>query len=347
MNAQYSSQEHVDEMAREVIPLPVIETGTWQAKAIKYKWPAGAWPLLQVLFPHHEVGIREGRDIIVPVPLPYPPLDSYSQHWCRVPYDEKGIGIQVGYWPDAGEPLLLQLAGRSAKNIMINSYNIPPQPGEVRLRVVNFLDRQWGGKDREQRFNGQWSEGIRIEKVFEYDDAELAWSGKGPAWYEEDEKDYIDHAPGENRVFRPTPPTREPYIPIEHSGRMDREEMYMPRPMTKAEAAGTDAPPIAAELQESAEPVPASEPPPEEPGDNPHAELIAECDGHVQAFAARGHSAANRWRRVIMRLKGEDAAYIGQDVSDEALAEWLSQSQLHGWSDGEQTLPKVIAALEE
>ena len=77
--------------------------------------------------------------------------------------------------------------------------------------------------------------------MFEYDDAELAWTGKGGAWFEADEKVYIEHAAGENRIFRPTPPTREPYIPIEHSGRMDRVEMYMPRAMTDAEAAGTDA----------------------------------------------------------------------------------------------------------
>ena len=345
---EYGSQEHVDAMAREVLPIPVIQPGTWQAKAIKYRWPAGAWPLLQVLFPYHEVGIREGRDIIVPVPVPYAerPLDSYSQQWTRVPYDEKGIGIQVGYWPDDGDPLVLVLAGRSAKNIMMPSYNIPPQPGEVRLRVVNFLDRQWGGKDKEKRFNGQWSEGIRIERVFEYDDAELAWSGKEPAWYDDDEKDYIEHAHGENKVFRPTPPAQHPYIPIEHSGRMDREEMYMPRRMTQAEAAGTDAVPTETKVPETGHaPVAAREVETQEaqtPEPEPHADLIAECDAHVQAFAARGHSAADRWRRVIGRLKGEDAA---RDVTDAALAEWLSLSQRHGWTDGEQTLPKVIAAL--
>ena len=131
---------YYDPIVDEVLPVPVIQPGTWQAKACKYPWPAGAWPLLQVLFPYHEVGIREGRDIIVPIPAPYAerPLDSYSQQWARVPYDDDGIGIQVGYWPDGGKPLILTLAGRSAKNIMIFSYNIPPIPGEVRLRVVRF-----------------------------------------------------------------------------------------------------------------------------------------------------------------------------------------------------------------
>ena len=73
------------------------------------------------------------------------------------------------------------------------------------------------------------------------------------------------------------------------------------------------------------------------------ADLVAECQAHVDAFRRRGHSAALRWDRVIARLRGGAAA---QDVTDGALDEWLRLSRQHGWADGQKTLPKVIKELK-
>ena len=71
---------------------------------------------------------------------------------------------------------------------------------------------------------------------------------------------------------------------------------------------------------------------------------IAECQAHVDAFQARGHAAANRWRRVVRRLQGEE---LEGDVSDGSLAEWLALSRRNHWSDAVLTLPKVIKALKD
>ncbi len=71
--------------------------------------------------------------------------------------------------------------------------------------------------------------------------------------------------------------------------------------------------------------------------------MIEECQEHVDAFDARGHPAAKRWMRVIMRLRSTGP---GGDVTDKALAEWLAASRRHGWADGEETLPKVLVELE-
>ena len=73
--------------------------------------------------------------------------------------------------------------------------------------------------------------------------------------------------------------------------------------------------------------------------------LIRECQEHVNYFRFKGHSAANRWNRVIGRLQGVTAN--SGDVSDNAIAKWLGLSRRHGWDDGKKTLPKVIQALKQ
>ena len=68
--------------------------------------------------------------------------------------------------------------------------------------------------------------------------------------------------------------------------------------------------------------------------------LIAEVQGHIDAFTARNHAAGVRdWNLILDRLEGRTG------MSDAKIAAWLENSKRHGWQDGIVTLPKVQAAL--
>ena len=229
---EYGSQEWADAIANEVLPLPVAGPGDWQAKAFRTD-PPDSWPVLQVLFPWHDVGVEEGGEWarLFAVARPGMPLDSYSQTYWQIPYDEAHIGVMVGYWPDGRAPLVLQLAGRGVRNITLPSFNVPPVSGSVRIRVIQFRDRQQG-----EPVDGPWSAPVRVTHAYEYADANHAWTGDLWEDVPDDERRLIEHA--RERLMYATPPTLAPFTPMDRVGRPEWVGTYMPRPMTPAEAAG-------------------------------------------------------------------------------------------------------------
>ena len=67
---------------------------------------------------------------------------------------------------------------------------------------------------------------------------------------------------------------------------------------------------------------------------------IAEIHDHIAHFTSEGdQTAADRWRSVLSRLNNNPG------IKDPALQSWLADANAHGWTRGQQTLPKVIAIL--
>lgn len=71
--------------------------------------------------------------------------------------------------------------------------------------------------------------------------------------------------------------------------------------------------------------------------------LRAEIQGHIAHFLGLSKDGpARRWQSVLDRLDGKPGG-----IADAELAKWLADARRWRWRRGTETLPKVIAALEE
>ena len=221
-----------DYLMKSWIPraVPVPQAGTWSAKAIAAAYPE--WPMLYVLLPfeHPCIDIYSYVNADTRDEDRRKTLDAYGSDWARTAV-YKLPGIEVGYWPDSGDPLLLVQADRAVHPIGIARYNVPPVPGEVRIRIVNFAIDQTGEKR-----DGEWSEGIRITHAYADSQARAVYS----------DRDYSEY--GDDFRFRrggrwykwATSTIGAPPVPIDATGQVDWTGRRMPVSLAQARAAEAD-----------------------------------------------------------------------------------------------------------
>lgn len=300
------------------MPVPVPELGTWDATAIQTD--PEEWPLLYVLFPYQRAAM-DYRGFIQPATPDNAPqtLDSYSSNWSQL-VRYKNAGIEVGYWPAEGLPLLLVSAMRARHPIGIEKFNIPPVAGSVRLRVVNFAVDQSGEKR-----NGEWSEPIKISHAYSSGEAQAVYAD---GVFEDYPKDSRFRMWGRLHVWCSST-IGSPYIPMSRAGKLDWAGHKMPSTLVEVET------------REKAEAAKYSAP-------------SALIDRMVQQAreGSMGHTSMKLWRQALSALKygeyshfPEMKAYEAQALADAGDSRWVeiaAEIQKKESAFGEQINPPSV-----